>query len=453
MESLLRWSIANSGPRDPNQPPPQPRSDLDPGIIDMILGKPDSELMKEALAIAVDESKNEDDRLQALDNFEMLIEQIDNANNIEKLKMWEPLHGLLTNPTSSEDIQRQVLWILGTAVQNNPAAQHSYLALSPLRTLLSFLSPTIRSGKTRAKAVYALSGLLKHNAAAVRQMADAGGWAVLRDALQDSDIAVRRKVAFLLNTLLIPTGVEAEAHARARAEEARPANVQQPLQVPTSVEGVVAAAEATPVAPSAPVPSTESQQQAQAPAQSELRPQAQDQSQAVMPHPSSPALNPAPSQSTQAPPNSTSTSTSTSTAAHASPALSPPQTVHPNSHASMVSDPSSASTSGPTLHALEHDGLLSSLVGALAAPVPHGADGEREGDADFEEKVLRSLHTYSTAHGRALPADEGQRLGRYLREQESREGGEERLAERWNFTRDEVRELKKAAEPALEMAP
>ncbi|OSD00061.1 nucleotide exchange factor Fes1 [Trametes coccinea BRFM310] len=78
MESLLRWSIANS---DPNAPPPQPRSDLDPGIIDMILGKPDSELMKEALAVAVDESKDEDDRIQALDNFEMLIEQIDNANS------------------------------------------------------------------------------------------------------------------------------------------------------------------------------------------------------------------------------------------------------------------------------------------------------------------------------------------------------------------------------------
>ena len=72
MENLLRWSIANSGPRDANQPPPQPRSDLDPSIIDMILGKPDSELMKEALAVAVDESKDEDDRLQALDNFEMV---------------------------------------------------------------------------------------------------------------------------------------------------------------------------------------------------------------------------------------------------------------------------------------------------------------------------------------------------------------------------------------------
>ena len=49
MESLLRWSIANSTPQDANQPPPRPRTDLDPGIIDAILGKPDAELMKQAL--------------------------------------------------------------------------------------------------------------------------------------------------------------------------------------------------------------------------------------------------------------------------------------------------------------------------------------------------------------------------------------------------------------------
>lgn len=39
--------------------------------------------------------------------------------------MWEPLHTLLTSPTSSEEIQMATLWILGTAVQNNPAAQSS----------------------------------------------------------------------------------------------------------------------------------------------------------------------------------------------------------------------------------------------------------------------------------------------------------------------------------------
>lgn len=46
-------------------------------------------------------------------------------SDLEKLKMWEPLHTLLTSPTSSEEIQMATLWILGTAVQNNPAAQSS----------------------------------------------------------------------------------------------------------------------------------------------------------------------------------------------------------------------------------------------------------------------------------------------------------------------------------------
>jgi hsp70-interacting protein len=73
MQSLLRWSIENSATGDagaPSQPPP--RKDLDPAIIDMILGKPEAELMKEALKIAVDENKSEDERLQALDEFEMV---------------------------------------------------------------------------------------------------------------------------------------------------------------------------------------------------------------------------------------------------------------------------------------------------------------------------------------------------------------------------------------------
>ena len=51
--------------------PPQ-RTDLDPGIIDAILGKPDSELMKEALARAQDASLDEGARLTALDDLEMV---------------------------------------------------------------------------------------------------------------------------------------------------------------------------------------------------------------------------------------------------------------------------------------------------------------------------------------------------------------------------------------------
>lgn len=74
MQSLLRWSIENST----NQValndggPPSERKTLDPGIIDVILGKPDSVQMKEDVAIAVDTAKNEDERIDALEHLEMV---------------------------------------------------------------------------------------------------------------------------------------------------------------------------------------------------------------------------------------------------------------------------------------------------------------------------------------------------------------------------------------------
>lgn len=72
-----------------------------------------------------------------------LIEQIDNANStftwsqkqtqikecrtdITSMNMWEPLIKLLESP--SEAIKVNALWVLGTAVQNNPKAQE---AVSP----------------------------------------------------------------------------------------------------------------------------------------------------------------------------------------------------------------------------------------------------------------------------------------------------------------------------------
>ena len=93
---------------------------------------------------------------------------------------------------------------------------------------------------------------------------------------------------------------------------------------------------------------------------------------------------------THIPPTSAASSAetnSTGLALHSSDAR--PEQVHPNSHASMLSDPSSISTSPATLKALEEHGILQSLVSAVTAPVPHGPDGEREGDADFDEKVVR----------------------------------------------------------------
>lgn len=56
--------------------------------------------------------------------------------------------------------------------------------MNPLPVMLSSLSPSSNSPKTRARAMYALSGLLKHNAEAVSQLNATNGWYTLRSALE-----------------------------------------------------------------------------------------------------------------------------------------------------------------------------------------------------------------------------------------------------------------------------
>lgn len=75
MESLLRWGIEHSTPGEAADA--SKRSDLDPAIIDHILGKPDAQLMKEALEVALDVSKDEDQRIVAMDNLEMVCTSYD----------------------------------------------------------------------------------------------------------------------------------------------------------------------------------------------------------------------------------------------------------------------------------------------------------------------------------------------------------------------------------------
>jgi len=108
MDNLLRWSIENSTPQSTDAPP-LTRKDLDPGIIDYLLGKPDAVLMKEALEIALDENRDEDARVQALEDFEMLVEHIDNANGTTQIHriVSSPglkTHGPVSRPRKAKDV-------------------------------------------------------------------------------------------------------------------------------------------------------------------------------------------------------------------------------------------------------------------------------------------------------------------------------------------------------------
>ena len=67
--------------------------------------------------------------------------------------------------------------------------------------------------------------------------------------------------------------------------------------------------------------------------------------------------------------------------------------MHPNSHASMVADPTTADTAPETLRAVVAHGLLPVIVRELTEPTPYGPDGDEGdgGDADLEEKLMRCV--------------------------------------------------------------
>ena len=49
----------------------------------------------------------------------------------------------------------------------------------------------------------------------------------------------------------------------------------------------------------------------------------------------------------------------------------------------------STATSAVTSSALNEHGINADLVQALVNPLPHGKDGDQEGDEDLEEKLVR----------------------------------------------------------------
>jgi len=398
MQSLLRWSIENSTPLDsqPSDRPPARREDLNPEIIDMILGKPDAELMKEDVDIAVDSTKPEAERLNALDHLEMLIEQIDNANNLGALKLWEPLQSILTSEASKE-IKVAALWVIGTALQNNPSAQDVYLEIKPLPTLFSFLEPTKDSTLSeRSKVIYTLSGFLKHNTPALRELSPAD-WQRLKGALQDPEIAVRRKTIFLLNALLVPTSPVPRPSA--------PSTPAAPPAAPALPAAAVAPSQ--PYAPSAPFALT-------------FRP--------ADPTRQAPVSTVA---SFEGPAQPTNLLTPDDRPQGADP-------IHPNSHAAHQRDTSRSQTSSIMLEAAQKHGIVDAVLESLVNPLPYGVDGENvEGDADYEGKAASFLRIYTVLCHGSLNSEKKATLKAWLAQQEAR-AGPSQLAELWGITVSEL---------------
>lgn len=161
LTKLLKWSIENQG--DPAAGDSAPKRQLDPALLQSLFGGPsEADLMRAAMECITSEDPEVtlESKLTAFDNFEQLVESIDNANNIASLSLWTPLLGALAHPES--EMRRMAAWCVGTAVQNNAKCQERLLAVGGIPTLVDMALNEAEDKGVRKKAVYALSSACRN---------------------------------------------------------------------------------------------------------------------------------------------------------------------------------------------------------------------------------------------------------------------------------------------------
>jgi hypothetical protein len=163
LNQLLQWSIENSVPTQNGEPtaatapPRDPSRGLDAKMLAELLGGPsDADRMKDAMhaIVAPMDKVDLENKLIAWDNLEQLIEQIDNANNMVPLGLWEPLLKQLDHDDSA--MRAHAAACVKTAVQNNVKAQEHALGTGVI-PILARLATEDSNPQVRKKAIGALS--------------------------------------------------------------------------------------------------------------------------------------------------------------------------------------------------------------------------------------------------------------------------------------------------------
>jgi len=167
LNTLLKWSLNNSeearneaaaqdGPtavRDPS------RGLTSEALAALMGGPSDADLMKEAMTVIHHPEATLENKMTAWDNFEQLIENLDNANNMTNMGLWEPLVQKLQDP--EPQVRMMACWCTGTAVQNNEKSQIKLFAIGTIPTLID-LAVNDEDRSVRRKACMALSSSVRN---------------------------------------------------------------------------------------------------------------------------------------------------------------------------------------------------------------------------------------------------------------------------------------------------
>ncbi|KAJ4454449.1 hypothetical protein PAPYR_10840 [Paratrimastix pyriformis] len=101
--ALLQWSLKNQEPLPPDAPVPKPLSKADRKFLEDALGLNEFEQMKVAVQCIQNRFSPFADKLQALENLVDLLESIDNACDLHKIRgSYDVMHALLNGRTPTE---------------------------------------------------------------------------------------------------------------------------------------------------------------------------------------------------------------------------------------------------------------------------------------------------------------------------------------------------------------
>lgn len=164
LNELLKWSVENSSTtsNDPDAGPPTNRGFNPEALASLFGGPSDADLMKESMSaiVSTDPEMDLEARLVAFDNFEQLIENLDNANLMEPLGLWQPLISQLAHEEA--EMRKMAAWCMGTAVQNNEKSQKRLHAEGGIPPLVELAVKDSETRDVRRKAIYALSSALRN---------------------------------------------------------------------------------------------------------------------------------------------------------------------------------------------------------------------------------------------------------------------------------------------------
>ncbi|OIR58495.1 MAG: Hsp70 nucleotide exchange factor [Amphiamblys sp. WSBS2006] len=157
--TLLNWALEHSDPNANLGEVARKIKNIDPEIIEAVLGRSDAVTMKELATKAGEKQTPTEIRVACLEELESLAEDLNNSRDIAKLSLWPLLCGLFAG-TEDPLVRLHAFSVAAAAIQNDTVTQEGFLKACPLPEL-NLLLLGEKHGETKKKIFRCLSCLLK----------------------------------------------------------------------------------------------------------------------------------------------------------------------------------------------------------------------------------------------------------------------------------------------------